>query len=206
MASDDRYNRDWEQNWEVKNEIDVQFFSAPESVRKVDRWVGVEAPSRDEVPGRNQGEGYWLEAQTAYALQNWGYDAIACRDRIWGQEVDLIGCQWRGKRGLHPKILIECKDHAEGAVTPADIWRLIAISMTVGCQPAIAHSHRITRAGHRIMQYWNVVDLPLPVVLRGSKPPREESRIGDKELPEILSKTYYNRQINPSHWPRYYRL
>lgn len=125
-----------------------------------------EIPARTEVDGRGEGQGWWLEQKAQEAFDRWGL-RTARNGRVWVQEVDVVASRETGAR-----YLAECKDYQSAHVTPRDVWRLIALSLTVGARPVLIHSSPLTDGAAEICRYWRVVRIPVGDVLFAEEMPR----------------------------------
>lgn len=172
-----------------------------------------EVPDRDEVDGRGEGQGWWLEERTAEAFERWGF-RVATNGRIWGQEVDVVASRPTGAR-----FLAECKDYASTHITPRDVWRLLALAYSTGCKPVLVHSSPLTEGAAEICRYWRVTRITVADVLRckelpsESRPRREldarrgtmNPRWGDERVREVIVggwKRYERLEEKPAYWPR----
>jgi hypothetical protein len=123
--------------------------------------VDAELPDRDETDGRGVGAGNWWELEARDAYRDWGWDA-ARGAVVWGHEVDVV-CANPDAPGQ--KRIVQCKDWGTTAVTPRVLWRLVAMSYTVGAQPALATTAELTRHAEEIARHWRVRILsPIEVV------------------------------------------
>ncbi|ELZ92821.1 hypothetical protein [Haloferax volcanii] len=175
-----------------------------------------EDPGRD-VDGRGKGQGWWFETRGVEACRRWGYPEIAARQTIWGQEIDILAVDRRrhaDDKPRYPQLLIECRDHEDGKVTPRVVWRTITLAQTAGCRPAVMHTHPLTRPAREICQRWGVVVIPLRDVLHADDVPQHAaryhrdyhdhpvSRKPNDDWPEILYKRRGPRREGPR-YPRY---
>lgn len=126
-----------------------------------------EIPGRSEVDGRGEGMGWWLEERTAEAFRRWGF-LVAQNGRIWGQEVDVVA-----SRRTMGRYLVECKDYASAHVTPRDVWRLVALSYSIGAKPVLVHASPLTRGAAEICRYWRVTRITVADVLHREEMPSE---------------------------------
>lgn len=110
-------------------------------------------PPRAETPGRRQGSGVWLERKTVDAYERWGYDA-ARGGLVWGQEIDVISVYGSGTRRI-----TQCKDWQDKPVTPATIWRLIALAYSISARPTLVTTTELTEPARKIARRWKVAVL-----------------------------------------------
>lgn len=182
-------------------------------------WTYDRLPHPNEVDGRSEGQGEWLEAQTAYAGIRWDYPCIAVQDSIWGFEIDVIlACpiNIRDEYDVrYPRVVIECRDWTDDyPITENDVWRVTCLATAARCRPAIAHTQPVKPRAREAMEKWNVIDLTLEDVLHASEIPRYEewtltdpvdgSALGParRELPPILdelTKADHNPRSGPSY-------
>ncbi|QGA81992.1 restriction endonuclease [Halomicrobium sp. LC1Hm] len=147
-----------------------------------------------------------MEKRTANAFDDWRY-AAARGGLIWGQEIDVFGVK-DGSRWL-----AQCKDWRAGEITPATLWRLIAIAQTIEARPLLVTTAELSRNAEQIARRWGVpivrpVDLErepgVPVAgHRLGLPPerRWSSRLNDGgEMRELLLRGVHpRRESRPSY-------
>lgn len=151
-----------------------------------------EVPSRSEVDGRDEGQGWWLEEQTAEAFERWGF-RVAQNGEIWGQEVDVVA-----SRRTKGRYLCECKDYASAHVTPRDVWRLVALSYSMGCKPVLVHSSPLTEGAAEICRYWRVTRITVADVLHCEempRPSRPRCEMGDDVRHNIWNPKWQDKRL-----------
>lgn len=127
---------------------------------------GREVPGREEVDGRGEGQGWWLESKAEEAFRRWGF-RTARNGRIWGHEVDVIAANSKGAR-----YLAECKDYDSTRITPRDIWRLVALAYSIGARPVLVHASALSPGAAEICRYWRVTRITVGDVLHCEEMPR----------------------------------
>jgi len=174
-------------------------------------------PPRDETDGRGEGAGSWWEEQVRDALEEWGWDA-ARGPVVWDEETDVVAVNLETGR----RAIVQCKDWDSAEVTPAAVWRLIALAFTTACRPVLATTSSLSSHAARICRYWRVVvitpgdvwdstreslpDAERPITqldghdFRKRKNPSWESRLKDSRAAELLTQgrsEYSRRQWSP---------
>ena len=124
---------------------------------------------RDEIDGREQGSGYWLEYQLERAFHRWGYRA-ATHQRVYGVEIDVTARRREKQNRPTDWIVAECKDWESRKVTPRHLFRLIALAFTCRAMPVFCHTTALTKRAREIANRWEVRVLTLDDLGRGSLP------------------------------------
>lgn len=106
--------------------------------------------------GRRPGQGWHLEDKTKSWLVSM-YWAVTTRVTHWGVEIDLVA----RRESEHPphRLVISCKDwYQKESITPCDVWRLIALSLTLRGEPMLVHNSRVelTDRAQHLAEAWRV--------------------------------------------------
>lgn len=131
-----------------------------------DRRNEVESVQRDRTNGRYHGQGWYLENEARSVLLNSGYWPCT-RVKVWKQEVDILA--ERDEKlpippenlppHCPPRVVVSCIDwYCKEKITPARLWRLIAIAFTTRAEPVLVHNHRtqLTEPAQKIAELWRV--------------------------------------------------
>lgn len=110
----------------------------------------------DRQEGRYPGQGWFLEDETKEWLHTRNRRVVT-RVPFWGVEVDIVAL--RDDQQRPRKLLGSAKDYfCKERITPATLWRLIALAMTARAEPLLIHNHRaeLTDKAQRIAEKWRV--------------------------------------------------
>ncbi|MWV40065.1 hypothetical protein GRS80_09930 [Natrialba sp. INN-245] len=123
----------------------------------------------EQVEGRDQGQGQWLEYQLERAFRRWGYSADT-RQTAFGLEVDVIARR-KEKQGEPTDWLVaECKDWESGTITPVTIFRLCMIAFACRAMPVLCHTTDLTSRAEQLARNFEVRVLELEDLERGELP------------------------------------
>lgn len=136
-----------------------------------------DVPDRDEVDGRGQGQGWWLENRTEEALQRWGYGHTITRGYLYGTcEVDAFA---RGSGSA----VAEVKDYEYRPIYPCDLWRLLTIALSIPAKPVLVTNTVLTPRARQICRLWRVRVASTEDVLDADEMPRR--RCPDPRLDDV---------------------
>ena len=124
---------------------------------------------REEIEGRGNGDGRWLEYQLQRAFQRWGYRA-EMRETVYNLEVDVVARRNKEPREPSDWLLAECKDWESRPVTADVVYRLCMLAFTCRAMPVLCHTTSLTEEARRIARNWEVRVLTLSDLHRGALP------------------------------------
>jgi hypothetical protein len=170
--------------------------------------------AQERKEGRRQGQGWYLEDKMNHCLLNQGFWP-STRQQIWGQEVDVVAVRDENLSTepdhvtdpIPSRIVVSCVDwFSKEKITPCRMWRLIALSYTVGSEPVLVHNHRaqLTSRAQDIAERWRVrvvtdedledgIVLPAPEEPEFSRNPMWPSPLyDDVPMKKMKSPDYYS--------------
>lgn len=112
-------------------------------------------PPRDEVDGRSQGSGEWLEEQLQQALEDWGFD-VNRRVTLLILEADVIATRRRPVDEPSDFVIAECKDWEHRSVGHKVIIRLCLLAYIANAMPLLCHTTNLTERAWELAQAYDV--------------------------------------------------
>lgn len=110
---------------------------------------------REEMDGRGQGKGSWLENKLADTLEQWGYRTRR-GESLYGMEVDVLGRREDMRDEPTDYVVAECKDWSLNLIPEEVVIRLCLTAYISGAMPILCHTTKLNDRAWELAQRLDV--------------------------------------------------